>query len=178
MKNEDQILDSGASHSFMNSNSGMTNFNFKKEKLYFPDHSFILITGTGDYGTLKNVKVAPQLKRTIISEGSLTTDPYNYIIIHDDTKAYVYDQVNDKVIATATRKSDNLYYIDDLTKFKELNKSNYTVLDKQITNSAFLHGSSCNRYKATEGDLNKLELLHVICGHMSEATLKLMGCQK
>jgi hypothetical protein len=147
----DEILDSGASNNFFNNKDLVSNFKINKEQLYFPDSSSVEIIGTGDFGILKGIKIAPKLKRSLISEAVLTSPPYNLMIIHDHKKAYVFDEKYDCLIATASKQLlDNLYHIDDMSKFKAA-EANYIVLKKTYSDKEMLKGSARSQYLPTVG---------------------------
>jgi hypothetical protein len=94
--------------------------------------------------------------------------------VFDQYKATIYDRdklrkrinKNKSIVATASRGQDDLYHIDDMTKFLEGTNDPYkALLVENIPPDDRNHrlGSSRSRYSPTLYGLNPLEVLHWPC---------------
>jgi hypothetical protein len=77
------------------------------------------------------------------------------------------------VITTASLQADNLYHVDDITKFLTYKKKEHSNINttKEV-NRDDLKGSAHIQYKNTIKDMDPLEVLHVRLGHASESVIK------
>jgi len=84
-----------------------------------------------------------------------------------------------QLVATATLHNDDLYHLDHPTSLFNYQPSTATLNTVLVSlntvhrsGDPHLTGSRQHTYRATIGDLNPLEVLHVILGHASEKTIK------
>ena len=123
--------------------------------------------------------------RIILSHSKLTKDYSNLVIITDHDKASIVDSIDGRIVAAFTLRADDLYHIDDIrmlhdSKLLSLESDNHTfnLLALKATATTptvskdFIRGGARIKRRATTAELNKLELLHVRLGHMSEDMIK------
>ncbi len=108
------------------------------------------------------------IQRPLISEGALTGPPNNLTILKIGTTAWILDP--DKtaddpnwILCHCTKESDNLYHLQNITKLHT------SIIEQKTTKSKENRRISHNQ---SHGNLNPLEVLHVILGHIPESTIK------
>jgi hypothetical protein len=158
---EGVLLDSGATDIIFPTSKELSNFKSAKGNLLLADKVTQLpIEGIGDFGILKGVLVCSSLPFPILSISKLTE--FGLIVFFNYGRAFIMakieEQWNYNIIATATRKTDDLYYIDNINQFKNIvsKSSNINVITLSSTHSG----------------LNPLEWLHVRLAHVNERLLK------
>jgi hypothetical protein len=176
MKN-DIIIDSGASKSYFNSITRLSNVKSINNHVMFSDKSLLNVYGKGDFSALRDVSFAPNLRMSLISTKNLCLDN-KFLVTFDKNKACIIDKhkytpshiSKNAVITTATlNPHENLYHmdnIDDLVKYKSNNDNN------EILTLNYTLNTLSDVYKATIYMLDPLEVLHVKFGHASEKTIK------
>jgi hypothetical protein len=165
MKN-DIIIDSGASKSYFNSITRLSNVKPINNHVILGDKSLLNVYGKGDFGALHDVSFAPDLRMPLISTKNLCLDN-KVLVTFDKNKAYIIDKhkytpphiSNNAVITTATLNLlDNLYHvdnIDDLVTYKSNNDNNEILKLNNTLNTL------SDVYKATIYMLYPLGVLHV-----------------
>jgi transposase InsO family protein len=112
--------------------------------------------------------VCPDIPLPIISVPKLTETGLITVFLYE--KAYIVakneTELNYDIIATATRKNDGLYHIDNLERFKTINKQFNPAFQHEINNVIITTLSS------SHSGLNPLEWLHVRLAHANERLLK------
>jgi transposase InsO family protein len=123
------------------------------------------IIGRGNYGILKNVLVCPDIPLPIISVPKLSETGLVTVFLYE--KAYILAKLttefNYDIIATATRKHDGLYHIDNLERFNKISQF-YPVIQHKI--------NTITTISSSHSGLNPLEWLHVRLAHANERLLK------
>ena len=179
MCNTDTILDSGASHCMFPLNyPNLRKFEQSKSYATMADQSARLtLYGTAKYGTF-DVIVA-DVQRPLISEGVLTGPPYNMNVVKSGNHAWILDSTkeesaSDYIVCHCTREHDNLYHIVDptqLLKFQQPISISYGLINN-VSTTLQLKGNRQLSHNQSYGNLNPLEVLHVILGHLSEQQIK------
>ena len=161
---------------------GITNFKQVHMTAALADgNTQMSIHGTARYGIFE-VMIA-DVPRPIWSECSLVLPPMNFSIFKQSRDMYIarMDSMGPHIVTTCTlMEEDDLYHFDNLTDLlhyqhgmgpstKEIPSINSLQLsDQQLLRK----GSQQHINKSTWGDLNELEILHVVLGHLSERSIK------
>lgn len=183
--NNDAVLDSGATSHFFNNLTNITNYLNFSLPINTADGAQVESIGTGDFGILRKVFIVPSFTHSLVSTKNLTssnnTDEINFIVVHDDDKAYVLDKnmlsidglsFRDCIFAEATLKQDGLYHFDNLDNFLNYYKHAKLASNTNDSENLLLKGSAQIKNRATIAGLNPLEVLHVKLGHASESLIK------
>jgi hypothetical protein len=117
------------------------------------------------------------IQRPLISEGALTGPPNNLTILNIGTTAWILDPDKtaddpDWILCHCTKESDNLYHVQNLTKLHTWRPTvsvSYGIIEQKSTKSK---GNRRISHNQSHGNLNPLEVLHVILGHITESTIK------
>ena len=138
--------------------------------------SRLKIYGSAQYGAFK-VLVA-DVHRPLISEGAITSPPYNLAVIKFGIHAWILDTSKsslepNRIVCHCTKEQDNLYHIHNpstLLSFQQPVSVSYGLVNPQP--SPKLTGNRQLTHNQSHGNLNPLEVLHVILGHLSEYQIK------
>jgi len=126
-KHFDAILDSGANRHIFSNFNYLSNCKKARNKLHLADENInIKSYGSGDYGPLRNCLVAPSVTTPLIS-GPLLATENKLLMLIDGIKMYIFrkqDEPGNQTSITATLSYDNLYHVDDMTKFISMNNEN------------------------------------------------------
>jgi hypothetical protein len=158
------IIDSGASKSYFNSLTRLSNVKPINNHVMLGDKSLLNVYGKGDFGALHDVSFAPDLRMSLISTKNLCLDN-DFLVTFDKNKAYIIDKRkntplhinNNAVITTATlNPRDNLYHmdnIDDLAKYKS------NIDNNEISKLNDTLNTLSDVYRATIYTLDPLEVI-------------------
>ena len=121
--------------------------------------------------------IVGDIQRPLISEGALTDPPNILTILTIGTTARILDP--DKtaddpkwILCHCTKESDNLYHLQNITKlytWRPTVSVSYGIIEQKTTKSK---GNRRISHNQSNGNLNPLEVLHVILGHIPESTIK------
>jgi hypothetical protein len=138
--------------------------------------STLKLYGTAMYGSFS--VLVGDILRPLISEGALTSSPHNLTIVKKGNYAWIIDPTKthsdpDWILCYCTKESDDLYHLHDPSKLRHY-RSPVSVSYALIEPSPALQpkGNRQLSHNQSYGNLNPLEVLHVILGHISESTIK------
>ena len=116
--------------------------------------------------------------RPLIFEGALTSSPNNLTIVKKGIYDWILDSTKtrcdpDWILCYCTKESDNLYHLHDPSKLRQY-RLPVTVSYGLIESSPAMKpkGNRQLTHNQPYCNLNPLEVLHVILGHISESTIK------
>ena len=166
------------------------------------DNRILNTQGIANFGVLKNLIVCDKITLPLISVSYLSkilkfhTHFYdNKVLILKKIKS-VDNQIVFKILLTATlSENDNLYHIDDMNRFKEIeneifddpssfndsNKhdihsilpiANYSLSLEPYSPKEIKNGSARVFLRSTRASLSLMQWLHVRLGHASESVIK------
>ena len=180
MCNTDTILDSGATESMFPFNyPHLTKFIRYSETTVATmanQKSTLQLYGTAKYGTFE--VIVADVHRPLLSEGAITGPPYNLQVIKSGVHAWILDptkNVKDPnwIVCLCTKEDDNLYHIHNPTNLLAYRQP-LTVSSGLINPTPAVHvkGNRQITHNQSYGNLNPLEVLHVILGHIPEDQIK------
>ena len=175
----DAILDSGATASIFPLNyhnlSKICKYPTPSHAIMADSSSKLTLYGTAMYGSIP--VIVGDIQRPLISEGALTGPPNNLTILKTGTTAWILDP--DKtpddpnwILCHCTKESDNLYHLQNISRLHTWRPTvsvSYGIIEQQTTKSK---GNRRISHNQSNGNLNPLEVLHVILGHIPESTIK------
>ena len=178
MCNSDTILDSGATQSIFPLNYRHLT-EFKKDSSYAvmaDQTSKLTLYGSAKYGCF-DVLVA-DINRPLLSEGAITGPPYNLTVLKSGVNAWILDpsktsKDSNWILCHCTKEFDNLYHIHNPTRllsFKPPVSVSFGLIESIPPTK--LTGNRQLTHNQSHGNLNPLEVLHVILGHLSEYQIK------
>ena len=121
--------------------------------------------------------IVGDIQRSLISEGALTGPPNNLTILKSGTTAWILDpdktpEDSNWILCHCTKESDNLYHLQNISRLHTWRPTvsvSYGIIEQQTTKSK---GNRRISHNQSNGNLNPLEVLHVILGHIPESTIK------
>ena len=135
--------------------------------------------GKAKYGIF-DVLIA-DIQRPLISEGVITGPPYNLNVVKSGIFAWILDPTKSSsdsgyIICHCTKETDNLYHIVDpteLLRYKQVESVSFGLINPVSAEQAKLvKGNRQLTHNQSHGNLNPLEVLHVILGHLPEQRIK------
>jgi len=137
--------------------------------------------GEAKYGIF-DVLIA-DIQRPLISEGAITGPPYNLNVIKSGIFAWILDpskSPNDPkyIICHCTKEEDNLYHIvnpTSLLKLRQVEQVSFGLINPvSVEQAKLVKGNRQLTQTQSYGNLNPLEVLHVMLGHIPEKQIKRM----
>jgi len=118
------------------------------------------------------------IHRPLISEGALTSKPHNLSIVKSGDYAWIIDPAKTPsdpnwILCYCSKESDNLYHLHDPSKLRQYQipvSVSYGLIEPSLAKQP--KGNRQLTHNQTHGNLNPLEVLHVILGHIPESTIK------
>ena len=172
------ILDSGATESIYPLNypflSHFTRYPTDTYATMADQQSHLKLFGTAKYGIF-DVLVA-DVRRPLLSEGIITGPPYNLQIVKSGKFAWILDPAKSigqsgYIVCYCSKENDNLYHIHNPTAILNYGNSKTNI---NLTMPPNLKGNRQLTFNQSYGNLNPLEVLHVILGHIPEGQIKHM----